>query len=948
MDNIFDLHEFYENKVLINYLGSNNCKIYYYSDLISEISTVTILIKAEIRVKNQAQTIGIGFSQKNPTSIALVLGILNASHSFCFEDSIDVIEGLSKFKLQYFFHEYEIENAASKNLVWSGKANIFGKNVHLYKVTTAIPKYHGCYEFCYSIKTSGSTGKEKLVRVPWQSILPNISSLQNTFKLEKDVIYSSAPVTFDVFVVDLFLTVRTGSAMLMLDPNLRFSKDSMEILFTDHETHKGTTFLQTTPSLFHQWGLDNIKSKILNKSSSLKFLVLGGEAFPKSKEIEQWQDWNDPDRKRVFNIYGITEVSCWATIKEVTKSDLEAEEISIGAVLDEKTMLAYVPCDTNATHEALLVGSKTRICIIDDEKSSLLNSNVPVLRATGDIMKKINNEIFYVGRTNEIVKKLGTKVNMSLIESSARDKVSEASCIFLEDQKIVLFFKSEDETNEESVMDYLRSNLKPNEVPDVVRKIKFFPLTSHGKICKDKLMEYYKEAVEDDVIANSDSEQLFLNEINQIFKLELVKLKTEDQEHSKKVRTEMGCSFKFLGGTSFDALRIAMKLERNSSGLLSKLLNEETTIKDICIYLRDHLSLTKIKEVIQEVFRLECKVIKKFDLGKCIDASLSLFEMNDTSIVSVGSHSHYLINIDATTLQGLSKLELGDRIESQAALLDKYGVVGCYDGLLYCFDIASGDILAKFNSGGMIKSKILVMGELVIFGNYNPAQNLYCIQKEGDQFLLKWSKFICVKGIVAGPLKISDDSVLACSLDGVCEMININVGVTIWRKKFENPIFANPQLVPGRKEVLIAEVANAIHCLDLEGNIIWTYKTDGNIFSSFEFLPIASGLQIFFGCHDRKLRCLNYIFEDKAAVLCWEKELQSQIYSTPKIISINSENFIVSCTTNGNINLLSITNGNIESSMKLLGEIFSSPVVFKNQLFVGSRDNCLYCLKFED
>lgn len=270
MDNIFDLHEFYENKVLINYLNSKDCKIYYYSDLISEITKVTILIKAVIKVKNQAQTIGIGFLQKSPTLIALVLGLLNASHSFCFEESFDVIEGLSKFKLQYFFHEYEIENAADKNLEWSGKTSIFGKTVHLYKVKTAVAKYHGCYEFCYSIKTSGSTGKEKVVRVPWQSILPNISSLQNIFKLQKDVIYSSAPVTFDVFVVDLFLTVRSGSAMLILDPNLRFSNESMKILFSDHDTHKGTTFLQTTPSLFQQWGLENIKSKILDKFSSLK------------------------------------------------------------------------------------------------------------------------------------------------------------------------------------------------------------------------------------------------------------------------------------------------------------------------------------------------------------------------------------------------------------------------------------------------------------------------------------------------------------------------------------------------------------------------------------------------------------------------------------------------------------------------------------------------------
>lgn len=680
--------------------------------------------------------------------------------------------------------------------------------------------------------------------------------------------------------------------------------------------------------------------------SHIRFLVLGGEAFPKPKEIMQWQDWNDPDRKRVFNIYGITEVSCWATMKEVTENELEDEDISIGSILDASTMLAYAPC-SNPIYEELLVGSESRICIIDNEESSLLSSKIPVLRATGDIMRKINNENFYVGRTNEVVKKFGLKINMSLIASSARNKVSEASCIFLESQ-IILFFKSDDATDEKSLMEYIRGRMPSTLVPDVVRKIKFFPLTSHGKICKEKLKEYYEEAVEEDLTPGSDYEQLFLDEINQIFQLELVKLTPDDQQHSKKVRSEMNCSFKFLGGTSFDALRLAMKLERNSSGLLTKLLNEETSVKDICIYLRDQYSLGKIKDVIQEDNRMSCKVVKKFYLGKCVDASPSLFFINNMIVVSVGSHSNYLVNIDVKTLDEMTRVVFDCRIESQVGLFKKSGVVGCYNGFLYCFKITTGKISAKFDSGGMIKSKILVMENLIIFGNYNPVQNLYCVEKSIEKFILKWSKCICAKGIAAGPLMISNDSILVCSLDGVCEMINTDVGATIWRKKFDNPIFSNPQLVPGRKEVVIAEVANNIHCLDLEGNIIWTFKIDGNIFSSFDFLPKSNGVQIFFGCHDRKLRCLNYIFLDKKAVLYWEKELQSEIYSTPKIISINSENFIVSCTTNGHINLLSTTTGLIESSLKAQGDIFSSPVVYKNQIFVGCRDSRLYCVQFED
>lgn len=86
--------------------------------------------------------------------------------------------------------------------------------------------------------------------------------------MDKDVIYSSAPCTFDVFVLDLFLSLHSGSALMIVDESLRYSDESINFMFATEST--GVTFLQITPSLFQQYGLKSIKETILHPDSSLK------------------------------------------------------------------------------------------------------------------------------------------------------------------------------------------------------------------------------------------------------------------------------------------------------------------------------------------------------------------------------------------------------------------------------------------------------------------------------------------------------------------------------------------------------------------------------------------------------------------------------------------------------------------------------------------------------
>ena len=638
-------------------------------------------------------------------------------------------------------------------------------------------------------------------------------------------------------------------------------------------------------------------------------------------------------------------------IHEVTKDDLRFGEIPLGKLLDE-TSYAFEPDLSNKLGlEEMILTSTSRICFVDDKKwDEELGRGHLFAQSTGDLVKRIDGKIFYYGRKNDIVKKFGERVNLSKIEITAQEIVQPVACIYMK-KKIILFYLEEAQNLLELVKNHLKIKLKPSEVPDDYRRISFFPLSSHGKVSKQQLKDIYKDLLREDNEKRIEAEEGFLEAINQILNLHLeIPRENSDEPDGKRIRTDIDSTFKALGGTSFDALRISMRLEDQtglSNGLLPKLLGDRHSIREICTYLKDlkpintHELITPRKTSSSSILT---EVVSRFDLKKCVDASPALLG----KFISVGSHSHQILTIDVNHLKIVSRTEVSDRIESEVCLLgEESGLFGCYDGHLYCFDFATGEIKWKFNSHGMIKSKALVVGDLVMFGNYNYQNNLWCVQLSPEGVSLKWNRLVGSRGILAAPLLISSHSAIICTLDGTLESLRISDGTEIWSKKLESPIFSTPQQIPGKDEFLVAEVSKKIHCFDFNGNFLWNFETSGHIFSSFLFNQISlDDTQILFGCHDKQLRCLNYNHQKQATNLAWSTELQSQIYGSPRMIEIDHEKFVVSCATSGFVNFVKLTDGSIEHSHKLSGEIFSTPAIHGRIIFVGCRDNFLYCLKF--
>lgn len=145
------------------------------------------------------------------------------------------------------------------------------------------------------------------------------------------------------------------------------------------------------------------------------------------------------------------------------------------------------------------------------------------------------------------------------------------------------------------------------------------------------------------------------------------------------------------------------------------------------------------------------------------------------------------------------------------------------------------------------------------------------------------------------------------------------------------------------------------------------------------------GVRVFCGSHDKCVYCWN----GKDGQQLWRTSLDAEVYSTPVACTlpcnptlskdirlarpleipgtrhsiepcttpvpvsssdISATSFldltcVCACTTSGWVYLLDIHTGGVLASLRLPGEVFSSPVVVDNHILIGCRDDCIYCIE---
>lgn len=501
--------------------------------------------------------------------------------------------------------------------------------LNLWRINVEISDVKLYENISYVIQTSGTTGKRKVVQVLHTCIMSNIESLRIIFEItNKDVIFLNTPVTFDPFVVELMLALTSGATLFIAENRFNFEFIYEMLLPKNDLLNSGITFWQMPPSVFQSLPKQMV-DYILTGTSSVRILALGGEKFPD-------YIFNYPNRNkkmRIFNLYGITEVSCWASVEELTDTPV----VSLGKTLKD-TIFQIQNNDDIVLEKGegqLFIGSQTRQCLIDDENISEL-ANTIIFRETGDLVQydEKQNKYYYLGRKNDIFKRLGHKINLNTMEKLVYNATKLIS-VGIWDQNISKLFlfvvlPVEDAENKTKIIDKLHIKLlhclPPEYHPDYIDIIHKISLTDNGKIDKKGLLKQCE--------INTSKNELTPQEIFE---------KIWCKHFGKDLEKLKNSSFVSLGGNSILAIQIVSEFESEvkdmDSGRLTELLLDKNKSYDdyltslirirsteIIIKENTNLHTTSKTDILQKITnKIMLKIDWKNDLKACVDCTSVAF-----------------------------------------------------------------------------------------------------------------------------------------------------------------------------------------------------------------------------------------------------------------------------------------------------------------------------------
>ncbi len=350
--------------------------------------------------------------------------------------------------------------------------------------------------------TSGSLGEPKGVVLPQRAVIDYMLYLNRIVPLSKHHICGNiSPLYFDNSVHDLYEMILFGSKLILISEH--FMSFPMELIELINE--KSINALWWPTSAIEYLSNSNIfnQIKIQNK---IEVITSIGQVL-QYKHYKKIFDYMKPD---VFiNLYGPTETAIASTYYIIPPSFPENESIPIGKPFPNTDVMVLTDENSSVqgqdTGELCVRGSslaggyynnleKTAEVFVQNP----LNHHYPeLIYKTGDLVKyDADGELIFIGRKDFQIKHRGNRIELGEIESVAINDIAQISncCVLYdqENQKIVLFYISEEELEQRELMKLLLESLPKYMIPEEIIYLKDFPKNTNDKIDRVALKQLYE------------------------------------------------------------------------------------------------------------------------------------------------------------------------------------------------------------------------------------------------------------------------------------------------------------------------------------------------------------------------------------------------------------------------------------------------------------------------
>ncbi|XP_053510931.1 beta-alanine-activating enzyme isoform X2 [Artibeus jamaicensis] len=830
----------------------------------------------------------------------------------------------------------------------------------------------------YVLHTSGTTGTPKIVRVPHACIVPNIQHFRVLFEItQEDVLFLASPLTFDPSVVEIFVALSSGASLLIVPTAVKvFPSKLAAVLFSHHRV----TILQATPTLLRRFGSQLIKSTVLSASTSLRVLALGGEAFPSLTVLRGWRE--EGNRTQIFNVYGITEVSSWATFyripEKILNSTLKCElPVQLGFPL-LGTEVEVRDTDGFRIEEGsgqVYLGGRNRVCFLDGEMTVALGT----MRATGDFVTVKDGELFFLGRKDSQIKRHGKRLNIELVQQVAEGLQQVESCavIWYNQEKVILFIVSKTELVKDYIFKELEKHLPSHAIPDELLLIDSLPFTSHGKIDVSELSKMYSN------YTNLKSEHKLNGKEELWEKLQhLWKSILSLSEDSLKVPDES--LFLSSGGDSLKSVRLLNEIEKlvgmSVPGLLDIILS--SSISEIYSHVlqavfpdedrtfsKNYARKRKFSDINQEETSgesLHQKSVVPLNIENEINAFIALSRGSQPNIQKVQSLSPPACigksedsacvevceggppGTEAETVElrvrwrsdtgkcvDASPLVVVPAVERSSATV----YIGSHSHRMMAIDLYSGKVKWEQILGDRIESSACVSkcGNFIVVGCYNGL--VYVLKSNNGEKYWTFTAEDAVKS--SATMDPTTGLFHLGSHDQHAYALDIYEKKCVWKLQCGGTVFSSPCLNLIPHHLYFATLGGLLLAVDpATGNRVWKHSCGKPLFSS----PRCCGQFVCIGCVDGNLLCFTHSGEQ-----VWQFSTSEPIFSSPctsaseqEIFFGSHDCFIYCCSIKGHL----------QWKFQTTSRVYSTPFAFHDHnhsnaglLAAASTDGRLWVLE---
>ncbi|WP_122446345.1 non-ribosomal peptide synthetase, partial [Pseudomonas viridiflava] len=357
----------------------------------------------------------------------------------------------------------------------------------------------------YVMYTSGSTGAPKGVRVPHRGIARLVLNNGYADFNEHDRIAFASNPAFDASTMEVWGALLNGGQLCVVDHETLVDPVRFSALLIDARI----SVLFITTALFNQY-----VQQIPQALRGLRLLLSGGErADPASYRalLSQAQGL------RLFNVYGPTETTTFATTCEVRAVSEGDESVPIGRpigntsiyVLDAHQRLA----PKGVTGELYIGGDGVALGYLNRPELSVEKflvdpfSDEPgaIMYRTGDLGRWMEDgQLECLGRNDDQVKIRGFRIELGEIVSCLHQLpgIGETVVLAREDEpgnvRLVAYYTSHEEDTllaPEQMRAHLQASLPDYMVPTAFIELKTLPLTANGKLDRRALPKPERSAL---------------------------------------------------------------------------------------------------------------------------------------------------------------------------------------------------------------------------------------------------------------------------------------------------------------------------------------------------------------------------------------------------------------------------------------------------------------------